>query len=235
MVCELNKVALKEIKMSFLRHVGKHNDRKIAIVFRELPGEPHMCLVTYTETLNQHIHDPLIKCIESDIGQNSEMLADALNRTYAKDGRAILQVLHMEGLLKKVQTESIVVTPRPNTKIKLSELNKILTEMKQGEDAIKRLSEIDDSRGLQVPADVARRMREGRDATVPPIAAAADGVLGDNSIATNLRAQAAKMAAEAKGLLAESDRLIQQATAMDPPPAAPKAKAPRAKKTKVIA
>ena len=221
--------------MSFLRHVGKHNDRKIAIIFRELPGEPHMCLVTYTETLNQHIHDPLIKCIESDIGQNSEMLADALNRTYAKDGRAILQVLHMEGLLKKVQTESIVVTPRPNTKIKLSELNKILTEMKQGEDAVKRLSEMDDSRGLQVPADVARRMREGKDAYVPPITAPADGVLGDNSLANNLRAQAAKMAAEAKGLLAESERLTQQAAEMDPPPAAPKAKAPRAKKTKVSA
>jgi hypothetical protein len=200
--------------MSFLRHVGKHNDRKIAIVFRELPGEPHMCLVTYTETLNQHIHDPLIKCIESDIGQNSEMLADALNRTYTKDGRAILQVLHTEGLLKKVQTESIVVTPRPNTKIKLSELNKILTEMKQGEDAVKRMSELDQSRGLQDPADVARRMREGRDAKVPPITAPADGVLGDNSIATNLLQQAQRMAAEAKGLLAESARLEQQANEM---------------------
>ena len=89
--------------MSFIRHVGKHNDRKVAIIFREIPGEPHMCLVTYTETLNQHMHDPMMKCIESDIGQNSEMLADALNRTYSKDGRPILQVLHMEGLLKKVQ------------------------------------------------------------------------------------------------------------------------------------
>ena len=66
--------------MSFLRHVGKHGDRKVAVVFREVPGEVHMCLVTYTETLNQHIHDPLIKCIDSDIGQNSEHLADALNR-----------------------------------------------------------------------------------------------------------------------------------------------------------
>jgi len=97
--------------MSFTRHVGKHGDRKVAIVFREVPGEAHMCLVTYTETINQHIHDPLIKCIESDIGQNSEHLADALNRSYAKDGRPILQVLHLEGQLKKVQTSQIVMTP----------------------------------------------------------------------------------------------------------------------------
>jgi hypothetical protein len=80
--------------MSFLRHIGKHGDRKVAIVFREVPGESHMCLVTYTELLNQHIHDPIIQCIESDIGQNSENLADALNRSYTKDGRPILQVLH---------------------------------------------------------------------------------------------------------------------------------------------
>ena len=62
--------------MSFLRHVGKHGDRKVAVVFREVPGEVHMCLVTYTETLNQHIHDPLIKCIDSDIGQNRPKAED---------------------------------------------------------------------------------------------------------------------------------------------------------------
>ena len=106
--------------MAFLRHVGRHGDRKVAVIFREVPGEPHMCLVTYTELLNQNIHDPMIKCIESDIGQSSENLAEALNRSYTKDGRFILQVLHLEGQLKKVNTELIVMTPQPNTKIKLS-------------------------------------------------------------------------------------------------------------------
>ncbi len=82
--------------MSFIRHVGKHGDRKVAIIFREVPGEPHMALVTYTETLNQHIHDPMMRCIESDIGQNAKELADALNRTLTHDGRPILQLLHAE-------------------------------------------------------------------------------------------------------------------------------------------
>jgi len=112
--------------MSFLRHVGKHGDRKVAVVFREVPGEPHMCLVVYPEILNQHIHDPLIQCIESDIGQNSENLADALNRTYTKDGTIILQKLHSEGMLKKINTEQVLMTPGPNIKIRLNELNKML-------------------------------------------------------------------------------------------------------------
>jgi hypothetical protein len=199
--------------MSFLRHVGKHGDRKVAVIFREVPGEPHMCLVTYTELLNQHIHNPMIKCIESDIGQNSENLADALNRTYTTDGNPILQVLHREGQLKKVNTELVIMTPAPNTKIKLNELNKILNEMKQGEAAVKRLAEIDSSRGLQDPADVARRMR-GNQAPSQNVQSA-QGALADNELANNLRQQAQKMDAEAKGLLAESQRLLKEAAQMD--------------------
>ena len=199
--------------MSFLRHVGKHGDRKVAIVFREIPGEPHMCLVTYTELLNQNMHDPMMKCIESDIGQNSENLADALNRSHTKDGRFILQVLHGEGLLKKVNTEQIVMTPQPGVKIKLNELNVMLDEMKKGEDATKRLAEIDKSLGMQSPGDVARRMRGETQA--PSVTASGDA-LSDNILAQRLRDQAAKMNSEAKGLMAEAERLLKEATEMDP-------------------
>ena len=224
--------------MSFLKHVGKQGDRKVAIIFREIPGEPHMCLVTYTETLNQHIHDPLIRCIESDIGQHAESLSDALHRTLGLDGNPILQTLHREGLLKKVNTENIVVTPNSQTKIKLSELNKILTEMKQGEHAVKRMAEIDQSRGMQTPSDVARRMRESktRDAKVQQsqLIANSNDALGDNVIANNLRQQAQKMEAEAKGLLAESARLLSEAAEMDPVKPVAK-KTTKARKTKVSA
>lgn len=202
--------------MSFIRHVGKHGDRKVAVIFREVPGEPHMCLVTYTEILNQHIHDPMMKCIESDIGQNSEELADALNRTFTRDGRPILQVLHMEGQLKKVNTELVVMTPQPNVKIKLNELNKILDEMKQGEEAVRKLAEMDKSLGLQDPQDVVRRMRGPQNAPEPQNISSTGDALGDNQIANNLRQQASKMASEAKGLLAESERLLKEAALLDP-------------------
>lgn len=210
--------------MAFLRHVGKHGDRKVAVVFREVPGEPHMCLVVYTELLNRTVHDPLVKCIESDIGQNSKNLADALNRTHTTDGIIILQKLHAEGQLKKVQTEQIVMTPAPNTQIKLSELNKILDEMETGEAAVKKLAEMDSQMGMQDPMQVAKRMRGdmiNESATsnpVPPAAPlmASGDALGDNAIANNLRQQAMRMSAEAKGLLAEADRLLQEANTMDP-------------------
>lgn len=208
----------------FLRHIGKHGDRKVAVVFREVPGEAHMCLVVYTELLGQNIHDPLMTTIEGDIGQNSEHLADALNRTYTKDGRQILQVLHGEGLLKKIQTEQVVMTPSPNQKIKLNELNKILDEMKQGEDAVKKLAEMDASLGLQDPRDVARRMR-GESTVAQPTTA---GGLDDTTLANNLRTQATKMLTEAKGLMAEAERLNKEADALLP-------KKAKKSKTKVVA
>ena len=201
--------------MSFLRHVGKHGDRKIAVIFREVPGESHMCLVTYTELLGQNIHDPMISCIESDIGQSSENLADALNRMFTKDGRPILQVLHLEGQLKKVNTELIVMTPQPNTKIKLNELNKILDEMKQGESAVKRLAELDKSLGMQDPNFVRKmkgeRLNENINKQPSQTTTPAQDILGDDQLANTLRQQAERMTAEAKGLMAEAARLEKEA------------------------
>lgn len=212
----------------FTRHVGKHGDRKVAVVFREVPGEPHMALVVYTETLNRTVHDPLVKCIESDIGQHSEDLAVALNRSYTTDGQVILQKLHSEGMLKKVQTELIVMTPQPNTRIKLNELNKILDEMKMGEEAVRKLANMDSQLGIQDPVTVARRMRGDRDAFTPetmPSAStglqASGDALGDTALASNLRVQAERMSSEAKGLIAEAQRLIEQAQGLDPVAVAP--------------
>lgn len=200
--------------MSFIRHVGKIGDRKVAIVFREIPNEPHMALVTYTETLNSHVHDPLMTAIESSAAQQSQNLAEILNRSYTKDGKIILHMLHTEGLLKKVQTSQILVTPNSRTSIRLDELNKILSEMDQGEAAVKRLAELDASRGLQDPADVARRVRESKNPT-PPVASAQPGLMGDSELANNLRQQAMRMHNEAKGLMAESDRLMKEAMQME--------------------
>lgn len=217
----------------FTRHVGRVGDRKVAVVFREVPSEPHMALVVYTEILNRNIHDPLISCINSDIGQNSEDLALALNRSYTMDGQIILQKLHAEGMLKKVNTEQIIMTPAPGIQIKLSELNVILDEMAQGEAAVQKLAEMDKQMGMQDPFQVAKRMRANRDAkdaytpeTIPDakreaaptgLQAVGTDALGDSVLANNLRMQAERMSREANGLLAEAQRLMEQANEMSPP------------------
>jgi hypothetical protein len=81
-------------------------------------------------------------------------------------------------------------------------------------------------------------MRGNKDAIVsPPKGLQASGdALGDQAIANNLRQQAAKMDAEAKGLLAESQRLIKEAAQLEgvtPDTTVTKPKKTTTKKTKV--
>jgi len=137
--------------MAFMKHVGKHGDRKVCVLYRQVPNEEHMCLVIYPETLHAHWQDAVQKVLESDAGQASEEFADALHRSYLPDGRPILETLHVERMIKKIRTADVLVTPTGQAKIRLDELNKMLNEMKQGEDAVRRLAESDASRGLVDP------------------------------------------------------------------------------------
>ena len=57
--------------MAFLKHIGKHGDRKVAIVFKTVPNEEHMCLVIYPEILQSAWHDTIMKVLETPAGQQA--------------------------------------------------------------------------------------------------------------------------------------------------------------------
>jgi hypothetical protein len=218
-----------------IKHIGKHGDRKVAIVFREVPGEEHMALVIYPETLAVHMHDAIMRVIESPVGQEAENLGDALFRSLLPDGRAMLQTLHTEGMIKKVQAKQVVVTPNASSHVNLEEMNGIIRKMKMGQEAIREMAELDNNRGhtgkarrrddygREVGAPIPRRLEEvaGSDAAK---------ALDDAALAQDRLAQATRMEAEARGLLAESARLKAEAEAMAG--GAPKPKRGRQKKVK---
>ena len=206
----------------FLKHIGKHNDRKVAVIFRTIPGMDHMCLVIYPDTLPAHWHDCIMKVLESDVGQQAEELADALHRNLLPDGRNILETLHRESMMKKVNTEQVIMTPTTGSTIRLDELNKILTEMKMGDEARKRLAAEDANRGL-VDAPTKRAAeavyKAGRELGAPPpptSQATSNSYLDDHSLANNMLAQAQRMESEAKGLIAEAARMKKEAERMYP-------------------
>ena len=218
-----------------IKHIGKHSDRKVAIVFREVPGEEHMCLVIYPDVLPVSMHDAIMKTLESAEGQSADNLGDALFRSLLPDGRPMLQTLHSEGMIKKVQTKQITVTPTPASHVNLEEMNAILNEMKMGEDAVKRLADLDSNRGMT--GKVRQRDDFGREVGAPAPQAFVAGsdaakALDDASLAKDLQTQAARMAAEARQLLAESDRLMKEAGALSGAQPETKAKSGRAKKVK---
>ena len=211
-----------------LKHIGRHGDRKVAILFREVPGEDHMCLVVYPETLPTHIHDSIMKTLESPVGQQATNLADALHRGLLPDGRPQLEALHREGMIKKVPTSQVIVTPTPASSVKLDELNRIVREMEQGDDARKRLEQLDQSQGIVDPAVKREQEREfkrqrleqeararANNQFAPPMDSNSNA-LDDKSLAMNMLAQAKKMEAEAKGLVAEAARMKKEAQKMFP-------------------
>ena len=226
-----------------IKHVGKHGDRKVAIVFREVPGEEHMCLVVYTETLPIAMHDALMRALESPTCQTADNLGDALFRELFNDGRPMLQTLHAEGMLKKVQTKQIVVTPNPSSHVNLGEMNDIIRKMKLGDEAIKEMANLDANRGMTgkvrprddygreigAPIDA---VRQGSSAVAGSDAALA---LDDAALARNFQQQAERMAAEARSLLAESDRLLKEAAQLSGTKSEPAVKSTRGRRKQAVA
>lgn len=201
-----------------IKHVGKHNQRKIAIVYRQVPDETHMALVMYTDTLPMMVHDEAMKVLESEVGQNSKELADALFRHIMPDGTNCLTHIHKAGFLKKVPCNQVIVTPTAKSTVRLDELNDMLSKIEAGGEAADKLANIDANRGTRGV------LQEGREVGMPAslqaqtttTAASVSDILSDSDIARQRLDQAARMETEAKGLLAEAKRLKEEAKSLTP-------------------
>jgi hypothetical protein len=203
-----------------IKHVGKHNQKRVAIVYRTVPDEDHMALVAYADSMPSMVHDEVMKVIESEIGQNAKELADALFRTTLADGTNCLTTLHKGGWLKKVPCNQVIVTPTAKSTCRLDELNNLLKKIEEGGDAAAALANIDANRGMK---GVLQEGRELGQPAIDPTRTTADSVGGDvltDDILSQQRLeQANKMEADAKSLLAEAKRLKQEATQLSQPKA----------------
>jgi len=212
-----------------IKHVGKHNQRQVAIVYRKVPGDEHMALVIYPDTLPSLLHDEAMKCLESAIGQTAKELADALFRTTMADGENCLGTLHRKGYLKKVPCNQVIVTASKNSTCRLDQLNDLIDKIDAGGEAAEELANIDKNRGIR-GANPA--LNEGREVGMPknmqPLKTtsadmsgdvAPTGVLSDADLANMNLTQAQQMEAQAKTLLAEAARLKAEAKSMAPAPA----------------
>lgn len=206
-----------------IKHVGRHNNKKVVIIFRQLQDmNQHMALVLYTDTLAANYHDDLMKVLESPVGQQAKDFADALHRSVFNDGRNMLQTLHSNGWLKKVQSSQVIVEASPKSHVRLDELNDIINKLEQGGEAAQQLKELDAQAGLYDPAKAIKEPTDViADASVVnetevPIAPMSDGVLTDEIIAQNTLQQAEQMEAQVKQLEAEAKRLREEAYTMAP-------------------
>lgn len=196
-----------------MKHVGRHGEKRVAVVFREIPGEDHMALVTYPDQLKQNLHDDLMNAIQSVKGQEANHLGEALHGITGTDGQTLLNLLHREGFMKKVRTQDIIMMPRPNQQgARLDEINQIIRGLETGSEAAQKMAQLDAEAGMADPDKKAA----GIQAAAEVAGVQAQGVLGDADIARNLVTQAEQMKAQMSTLEAEATRLMEEAVSLDP-------------------
>ena len=209
-----------------LKHVGRHGEKKVVVAYNTVPGEDHMALVIYSDSLPSMLHDEVMKVIESPAGQTAKSLADALFRNIMPDGNNTLGALHKGGFLKKVQTKQVILKPNAKSSVRLDELNDILKKMEAGQEAVDAMAKIDAGRGYADPSkNIGRELGEPKKAAESAVNTS--GVLTDADLASQRIDQATKMELQAKTLLAEAKRLKEEASSL-----APKTKAKNVRATK---
>ena len=209
-----------------LKHVGRHGEKKVVVAYNTVPGEDHMALVIYSDSLPSMLHDEVMKVIESPAGQTAKSLADALFRNIMPDGNNTLGALHKGGFLKKVQTKQVILKPNAKSSVRLDELNDILKKMEAGQEAVDAMAKIDAGRGYADPSkNIGRELGEPK--KLAESAVNTSGVLTDADLANQRLDQAIKMELQAKTLLAEAKRLKEEASSL-----APKTKAKNVRATK---
>jgi len=189
---------------SSIKHTGTHNNKKVVVLFRQTPNEDHMALVVYSDSMPSLIHDAVMECVQSDIGQQADNFADALQRKTMTDGRVALTVLHQEGYIKKVQTNQVIMRPNAKSTVRLDELNDVVNKLKAGGEAAEKMRELDENAGMVSPPI------KGRDVGEPSnVPSAQDPLLADADLANNLLNQA-------KGFEDEASKLREQAYNLNP-------------------
>ena len=118
--------------MSFFKHVGVANGKKVIIIQRQLPGEEHMAGVIFSEIMPGRLHDDIMKELESEAGQAANEFRDVLERRYFADGRNMLEALYADSYVKRVASNAVTVKPNSKSSIKLDELNKLLSDIRAG-------------------------------------------------------------------------------------------------------
>lgn len=171
--------------MKFLKHVGTLRDtgHRVIVVFRSLPDEPQSCLIVETDSLPDRYHQNLMDAVESLTAQETLEFYEYANRQFFYDGSNMLTTLHSKGFLRKVPAERVIMRPRIDVEINLSELNRSLSQLDSGIDP-----------AVVQPGD-------------GPVAKHDDGVIDDATLAQNLRNQAALFEKQAAELRAQADSI----------------------------
>lgn len=183
--------------MANIKHVGQlvNTQKRVIVVFRELPDDQNHALVVDTDALPDWMHDDMISSVESPSAQASANFYEYAERSVFTDGTNMLQTLHNTGKLIKTPTKNVKMTPNNSVAIALDEINDIIRNEGKAAPVV-----APDPMQLQ-PASLQDNASAAKPGTPEP--------LDDTALAASMVAQAA-------GFEAEAETLRTQAYEMDP-------------------
>lgn len=187
-----------------MKHVGKmkNNGAKVVVAYRTIPGDATSALVIGTQQLQDSYHDSLMSLVESDAGQQADELADVMAVRRFPDGSNMLHYVHTNGMMKKVPTTGVLITPDNKTSIPLDELNNIIATQKG------------------VPLEQLS-IKDGSNSTIPTISETtkkdAPEVVAESTDTGAFNLTPAEMRSRADALYKEAAKLRKSADELDPP------------------
>ena len=189
--------------MPFTKHVGRivSTQQKVVVMFRQIPEDPGCCLLVDVQGLSNDMHNDLMNEVESAQAQQKADFSDHAHTHFFRDGRKMLETLHLEKKFIKLETDKVMMTPDNNTNIRLDELNEQLGSIASNPN----LTEDQFNTMHKFTSDAVTVGDEVKPATVTT---KDDGVLDDFSLAKGFVAQAEGMEAEAKNLRDQAYELI---------------------------
>ncbi len=194
--------------MAALKHVGRmaHNQRRVIVAYKVLPGEPEHCVVVTTENLEAGDHDALIKLVESASGQQADDLATVMMRANLPDGSNMLARFHTTGKMVKVKTSEVEMVPNQNTSIKLSELNEAIASQRGVTVNDLAVTGSDGQTKAVVSNDPTITASEMAAQNISPVADT--GVMTDEVLAKKFRSDADRLSKEAAELRRQAEELV---------------------------
>jgi len=108
-----------------IKHTGRvdSTNRRVVVVFPQIPEDQENCLVVDVDSLPERYHDGLMKVVESAEAQESNSLYEVLGRNLFWDGKNCLTTLHEQGFLRRVPVDTVTLLPTPDQTLPLKEFN----------------------------------------------------------------------------------------------------------------
>jgi hypothetical protein len=186
-----------------MKHVGKFGNKPCVVVFRQVPNEPNNCLIVESGSLPDGKHDELMNVVASLEGQEANDVSEVLARRQFPDGTNILSDLHFSKKLQKVSTDMVFLTPTPNTRIALSEVNVEIKKIATGSNPLLNTQVNPDTLLETQAADRLAEASQPTEADAP-------------SVAENLLIQAELIQEDVNAMLKDADAKRAEAYALDP-------------------